>query len=251
MTSSNLIKIEKLEKKYLDQFYHFMMFANEALIVGLQTRKKIQTYWKNRWGAKSDFDKGAERIVYSFFNTQGFGIHNSAPVGSDIFFETKDAFIHIDLKTVNAETNITDHNNKCNIGPNQTSYKGPYKVKNKIRKWIPNLPTSYTVGRITKPCLTYFITILYDKYNLNIINIYIVCMPNGILRKHYKERPLGAGKNPVETEARFHWSSCMEFELLKDKPKRIRVIHYDDKKNPHYRKSLELIKQLYDCENKN
>ncbi|MEC4849000.1 MAG: hypothetical protein RI100_07420 [Nitrosarchaeum sp.] len=226
-----------------------MMFATEALIEGLQTGEKIRTFWKTRWGAKSDFDKGAERIVYSFFNTQGFGIHNSAPVGSDMFFETKDAFIHIDLKTVKAETNIRDHNNKCNIGPNQTSYKGPYKVKNKIRKWAPNLPPTYTVGTKTKPCLTYFITILYEKHNLNILNINILCMPNGILRKHYKARPLSAGKNPKETEARFRWSNCMDFELLKDKPKRIRVIHYDDKNNQHYKKSLKLIKRLYDSEN--
>jgi len=231
------------------------MFAKDKLFEGFKTGNKTRRRWASQW-KRGSFDKGAERIVYSFFNTQGFGIHNSSPIGSDMFFETKDAFVHIDLKTVTS-TNIPDGSGKHDIERNQTSYQGPYHKRTKPyskRTFKANLPFSYKVGTETKPCLTYFMVIIYKKSNFDVLCMYITCMPNGCLRKHYKERVFSAAKQKKGDRAknsRFHWKDCQKFELLPEspegsKPKRIRVIHYDDKRNPNYKKKLTLLKQLYD-----
>ena len=93
-------QIEVLEKKYLNKYYHFLKFAEDEMLVGFKTKDDIKDDW---WGLYSsgisDFSTGAERIVYSLLNGKGIGQPNSCPVGSDLFFEVKDAFIHIDLTT--------------------------------------------------------------------------------------------------------------------------------------------------------
>ena len=224
MIDSKLIQVEKLEKKYLDKFYHFLMFAKEDLFEGFDTANAIRNDWSEGWKAKGSFDKGAERIVYSFFNTQGFGAHNSTPVASDLFFQTEDAFIHIDLKTISS-TNYGDASGKYDIEQNQSSYPGP--------KFKPNLPPYYTVGGKTKPCLTYFIVIIYEKDDFSVPCMYISCMPNGSLRTIYGDRIISRGKAKGKN-ARYTWKDSQYFELLnnfEEQPKRIRMIHYDDRDN--------------------
>lgn len=160
---------------------------------GFKTKEKIKNDWIGHYGNESnklsDFSVGAERVIYSLLNGKGIGVPNSAPVGSDLFFETDDAYIHIDLKTVQTD-NIGDYTNSIFVGTNQNSYKGKMIVnKNEIREYVPSLPTFYNKGKDSeKICLTYFITILYDRLDLNILVITINCMPNGELVKHYGSR---------------------------------------------------------------
>ena len=122
-------KLEELENRYLTEFYYFLKFAERRLLIGFKTKEKIKDNWASQWDPKSEgkgisnFAAGAERIVYAFFNTQGFGQPNSAPIGSDLFFETDDAFIHIDLKTVQTR-NIGDYKTDIFVGNNQNSYRG-------------------------------------------------------------------------------------------------------------------------------
>lgn len=233
MSNSDLMKLEELEKKYLDRYYHFLMYARDQLFEGFNSANYIRNEWQDTW--KAGFDKGAERIVYSFFNTQGFGTHNSNPVASDLFFETSDAFIHIDLKTV-ISTNIEDGNNKHDIEQNQSSYPGPYLKRNNSSEQLefhPNLPTVYTTTKpikASKPCLTYFIVIIFEPDDFRVPCMYITCMPNGRLREIYGEKVLSSAKNKGNN-ARFYWEDCQHFELLNNfevQPKRIKVIHYDD-----------------------
>ena len=116
MSSQNLKlkQIEKLEKKYLNKYFHFLKFAEDEIISGFKTKDKIKGDWHGLYASGiSDFSTGAERIIYSLLNGKGIGQPNSSPVGSDLFFEVEDAFIHIDLKTVGAslrgKTNIGDY----------------------------------------------------------------------------------------------------------------------------------------------
>lgn len=111
-----MIEIEKLEHTYLEEFFHFLKFVERRMLLGFKTKDKIKDDWMGKWNPDDDgtkgissFAVGAERIVYALFNAQGFGQPNSSPVGSDLFFETEDAFIHIDLKTVQTR-NIGDYN---------------------------------------------------------------------------------------------------------------------------------------------
>ena len=131
MTETDL---EKLELKYLNKYYYFLKFAIDEILEGLKTKDKISNDWKSIWGTKiSSYSTGAERVIFSLLNGKGIGIPNSSPVGSDLFFEVKDAFIHIDLKTVGTK-NIGDFDKSIFIGTNQNSYKHHMLVYEKTKK---------------------------------------------------------------------------------------------------------------------
>jgi len=243
--------VEKLEAKYLDKFYHFLKYVEDEMMYGFQTKEKIRDDWFGKYDSKiSDFSVGAERIIYSLFNGKGIGQPNSCPVGSDMFFEVKDAFIHIDLKTVQTD-NIGDFNISIFVGVNQNSYKSEIVKANGTsfelkREYIPALPIYYNYGKKNeKICLSYFVTILYERENLNILNINIMCLPNGQLVEHYGSRVLSAGK--INTEARFNFIKVKNFELLENK-KRIRIVYFDKNMKEEYKKRLKDIEAIYKAE---
>lgn len=247
--------IEALENTYLKEFYHFTKFVERRMLSGFATKEKIKDDWLGKWDKNaqsnergiSSFAIGAERIVYALFNAQGFGQPNSAPVGSDLFFETSDAFIHIDLKTVQTR-NIGDYNTSIFVGDNQNSYNGDIKLKNGTsRKYKSALPSIYNNQGNKKPCLTFFFTILYDEENLEILNINIICMPNGDLKEVYGSEVLKAGKNPGKI--RFNFSKVDEFKLLEGKPKRVKVVYFNESMNKKYLKKLYYLHGLYKTQN--
>jgi len=238
-----LVKLEMLEKKYLDKFYHFLKYIEEELLEGFKSSKKIESDWKEYWGGEnkgiSSFSIGFERVIYNYFNSKAVeGNVNSSPVASDLFFETKDAFIHIDVKTVQMR-NIGDFATSIFVGKNQNSYKSELKnAKSKSfnpkRFYAPALPTKYINGKTT---LTYFLNILYNDETLDIENINLISMPNGNLESHYKSRPLKAGK--IKTEARFNFKDVSKFELLEKQPSRIRNILISENESLKFLKELE------------
>ncbi len=249
---NKMIEIEKLELKYLNKYYHFLKFAEDEMFFGFKTKEDIKEDWFGLYGSEdgkgiSDFAVGAERIVYSLLNGKGIGQPNSSPVGADLFFEVDDAYIHIDMKTVNID-NINDFATSIFIGENQNSYKGEINKNNGYsEKYIPALPTYYNKNKPNeKICLSYFITILYNKQNLDIKVISIDCMPNGELEPYYKCRPLRAGKNPGK--ARFNISEVNKFELLDEKPYRIKVIYFDKEMNNDLKKKLKLFEEIYNSQ---
>lgn len=242
-------EIEELELKYLNKYYYFLKFAEDEMFQGFRTKEEIKNDWIGLYGSNtgegiSDFAVGAERIVYSLLNGKGIGQPNSSPVGSDMFFEVEDAFIHIDLKTVNLK-NIGDFTNSIFIGENQNSYKADIIKKNgTIKPYKPALPTFYNKGTDReKVCLTYFITILYNKDDLTIKVISIDSMPNGQLESHYKSRPLSAGKN--HGKARFHIGEVNKFELLPGEPSRIKVVYFDQNMDEEIKKKLHRFEKFY------
>tara|TARA_B110000003_G_scaffold47357_1_gene45745 strand:+ start:308 stop:1066 length:759 start_codon:yes stop_codon:yes gene_type:complete len=243
-------EIEKIENKYLNKFYHFLKFAEDEMMSGFQTKEKIKDDWHGKYDSKiSNFAVGAERIVYSLFNGKGVGQPNSAPVGADMFFEVEDAYIHIDLKTVQTR-NIGDITKSIFVGRNQNSYKGTMLVNKGSdgvieRNYEPALPTFYNKGKKDeKICLTFFVTIVYEDIDLNILNINLICMPNGDLESHYGTRVLQAGKNPDKT--RFRFTDVPVFELLEPNKSRVKVVYFDEKMNSDFKKSLSFYKDLYD-----
>ena len=161
-----------------------------------------------------------------------------------MFFETYNAFVHIDIKTVTTN-NINDFSNNIFVGDNQNSYNGKYSVKGaKSREYSGNLPTFYTKNDKTKKiCLTYFIVILYNKLNLKIESLIVTCMPNGELSDVYGDSVLSAGKN--KEKIRFNYSKVKYFELLEDKSLRTKVLILDPE-NKDIAKKLTFIKEVYD-----
>lgn len=245
-----LRKIEELELKYLKKFYHFLKYVEDEMMIGFKTKEKIKDDWYGKYDSKiSNFAVGAERIIYALFNGKSVGQPNSCPVGADMFFEVDDAFIHIDLKTVQTR-NIGDITNTIFVGRNQNSYKSEIKKSNgqsfvPKRFYEPALPTYYNKGKKNseKICLSYFITIAYEDQNLNILNINLLCMPNGDLEKHYGTRVLSAGKNP--DKSRFKFTNVPKFELLKVPESRVMVVYFDNSMSTKLKKDLEFYRRLY------
>jgi hypothetical protein len=263
--SMNLSDIEKIELKYLKKYYHFLKFAEDELLEGFKTKEVIKEDWLDKYKSGiSDFSVGAERIVYSMLNGKGIGQPNSNPVGSDLFFEVNDAFINIDLKTVgttlNPRTkehelgawsdNLGDYRSTIFVGINQNSYSGKMLVNEgrtneEVRDYTPSLPSFYNRGKENeKICLSYFITILYDKDTLDTLVMSIVCMPNGDLESHYKNRVLSAGKNLDKT--RFRFSNVTDFELLDQPEKRIKVVYYKKDMDERYKSRLTYFENIYE-----
>lgn len=242
-------QIEKLESKYLNKFYHFLKSFEDEMMDGFQTKEKIKDDWFGKYGTNiSDFAVGAERIIYALFNGKGIGQPNSCPVGSDMFFEVKDAFIHIDLKTVQTR-NIGDITRSIFVGENQNSYKGVMNVNTRQgviqRDYTPALPTFYNKGKENeKICLSYFITIVYEDENLNILDINLICMPNGQLENHYGSRVLQAGKNPGKT--RFRFTEIPTFELLETPKSRVKVIYFDKSMDDTLKNKLSFYEEIFD-----
>jgi hypothetical protein len=245
-------EIEELESKYLNKFYHFLKFAEDEMMLGFQTKEKIKGDWFGKYDAKiSNFAVGAERIVYALFNGKGIGQPNSCPVGADMFFEVEDAYIHIDLKTVQTR-NIGDITRSVFVGRNQNSYKGTMLVNERgvgqvSRDYEPALPTFYNKGKENeKICLSFFVTIVYEDINLNILNINLICMPNGNLESHYGTRVLQAGKNPDKT--RFRFTEVPSFELLDVSKSRVKVVYFDKSMDDKLKKSLSFYENIYDSQ---
>jgi hypothetical protein len=274
-----LVKIEDIEYKYLDKYYQILKFFKDDILEGLNTKEEIRDDWETHWGNEiSSFSTGAERIIYSLLHGKGVGKINSSPVGADLMFETKDAFIHIDVKTVTAETNLGDFTNSFVIGQNQYTYRCEILNKQsktpksfKIKRFNkPALPTYYNQGKQTKKiCLSYFINILTENKGKDILCMYLACVPNGELQEHYTYRPISAGKNPEKKknkitgksepiihkdskgnefqygEARYNILDVKKFELLDEKPERIRVLFIDENITDRY-KELSYFKSNYD-----
>ncbi|WP_104745120.1 hypothetical protein [Helicobacter acinonychis] len=220
----NLREIERIENKYLEEFYHFLKYCEDEMMQGFLTKEKIKDDWIGKYDSNSDF-----------------------AVGADMFFEVEDAFIHIDLKTVQTR-NIGDFCESIFVGTNQNSYQSEIVKTNgesfeEPRIYKPALPYFYNQGKVNeKICLTYFISILYEDEDLNILNINLMCMPNGLLAKHYGTRVLKAGKNL--DKARFHFAKCTNFECLDEKKSRIKVIYFDRNMKQEYKNKLSFIESL-------
>ncbi|MHA6258290.1 PDDEXK family nuclease [Sporosarcina sp. CAU 1771] len=213
--------LEFWEYEYLKNIHNSLVLDRERMIEGFTSKEEIRGDWEEYLGKEiSDFAVGSERIFYWLFNQ--FGQPNSSPIGSDLFFETYNAFVHIDVKTVITD-NIGDINGDIFVGDNQNSYEGFIEVRGKApRPYKGNLPPVYTKTDGTKKmCLTYFICVLYSP-NGEIQFITVLSMPNGKLNDVYGNRVLKAGKNPGRI--RYNFSKTPTFELLKGTPTRIKFV---------------------------
>lgn len=244
----DLKNIEFWEHEYLEQIYYLLTIDKDKMLNGLSTKEDIRHDWEEFLGRQTSKSAvGSERIFYWLFNQ--FGIPNSSPIGSDLFFETYNAYIHIDVKT-DKKTNSRDFNGEVTIQNNQTSYSGwVCKQNGNHCKYTANLPTFYNKPDGSKKvCLTYFISILYDEREYKVQSIVLTCMPNGELYDVYGNNVFKAGKtvgNPPKCTARYKWRDNKYFELLDDKPLRTKVLVWDpdDDINPN---DLKHVKAIYD-----
>lgn len=263
----SLVEIEELENKYLINYWYFLKFAQDEILQGFRTKNDIKKDWVGKYGNGKDgisnFAVGSERIIYSLLNGKITGQPNSCPVSSDLFFENSQAYVHIDLKSVTTnggvakhpetgkelKDNINDFNTSIFIGENQNSYKCDIEIHKggktiELRPYNPQLPPVYSKSNGEyKICLTYFITILSNEVTFDTELISIMCVPNGRLYEHYKNRPLKAGKNPGK--ARFNFLEVNKFELLKDTPSRVKIVYRNPNMSEYIKEKLKSYPEFY------
>lgn len=202
--------LEILEKGYLDFIVKCLNQDIDRLLEGLNSRIKILNDWRNQFlntarkgYQASDLKDGAQRIFHHFF-ASFFKFPNSCPIGSDLMYETREAIIHIEVKTC-LVTNPADYKGKVPLEKNQLSYVHQH--------FSPNLPSIYQ--SVNKLALTYAIQVIHEHMKPEIKALNVICIPNGQLSKYYPN-VLQAGKGgwAKATNVRYKYIVEPRFVLL-------------------------------------
>ena len=228
-------EIEILEKRYLEEIYFFLSKNIAWFLERLKSKNEIKKDWLNAfkttsreaYDKASELDKGAERVIHNLFGQYRLFAVNSSPIGSDLMFETPDAFVHLEVKTA-TDSNPADFKGKIQIAQNQTTYAVTQTKRGNNYPFIPSLPKIYSNGKI---CLTYVIQIIHNNSEDLPKIIVLFSIPNGLLKATYGNC-VNSGKQAQDLnrlnsrgDIRFLYKDARKFENLKDKPNRIRVIY--------------------------
>jgi hypothetical protein len=231
----NLREIELIEKRYFDDIIFFVNQNIQFLLERLKSKNIIKSDWLNifRTTCREDYDKaselnkGAERVIHNLFGQFRAYAVNSSPIGSDLMFETHDAFIHLEVKTA-TDSNPADFRGKIQVAQNQTSYAVSETRAGNVYPFIPSLPTIYSNNKI---CLTYVIQIIHNNSEDLPKIIVLFSIPNGMLFSTYGNC-VNAGKHQSELnrlnskgDIRFLYREAKKFENIDGKPCRIKVIY--------------------------
>jgi len=197
--------IEGLEKKYFEKIKTILINHKTALIKGFNSKDAIKRDYANLGYKENDVEKGAERVLQSLLSKQTNWDVNSAPISSDLLFETNDAMINIDAKTYKERH---QEKNKINVGANQISYGQHVRMVSRPRKrgasstrytWKSALRTIYhhqILGEI--PCLTFFVKFIYDDVTKLLKKIELISVPNGELENIYRNI-FSRGKSKIKS----------------------------------------------------
>lgn len=228
-------EIELIEKRYFEDIYFFVNKNLAWFLERLKSKNEIKKDWlkifkttsREAYNKSSELDKGAERVVHNLFGQYRIFAVNSSPIGSDLMFETPDAFIHLEVKTA-TDSNPADFKGKIQIAQNQTTYGVDQTARGNRYPFVPSLPKIYSNRKI---CLTYVIQIIHDNSEDLPKIIVLFSIPNGLLKSTYGNC-INVGKhakklNKLDSrgDIRFLYKKAKRFENLKGKPNRIKIIY--------------------------
>ena len=192
--------IISLEQKYMVQLTK--LFQTKEFSKNLsELENYIQANYnfiKKRYSKKNKVDIAVERTcrfhVYTKYK-EIIKIYPS-PISSDIAFETKDAIINIDSKTIDKHKNSGDFKS-FHFENNQSSFKQEPLGKTNYYKGLQIKTALPTIDPATKkPLLNFVIRILYNDTHstftfykdANHKNISLTCLPNGELSSLFKNQ---------------------------------------------------------------
>ncbi len=220
-------KILNLEKKYflsLEQIFKSTSFSNRLQ----KTEKWVQFNYRmlSSWKIANKVRLAAQRIINFEVKDQLTSITDvyASAISSDIAYETDDAIILIDSKTVSETGNANDFKS-LQFGPNQCSFENKRFLGTKN---FPGIPLIFNLPSIDqpsdKPILTFFLMLKFydDKEsefkwfdNNRENNIHFSCMPNGKLSRFFKnDLVVGAKTYDYNTKAVEHANG--KFSIKKD-----------------------------------
>lgn len=185
MGKRELIELEELEKKYFESLKSMIENNTELVKKGVERINASKDHWKGKIKIDNKIQRGVQEIIRSiiirgFKNWETF----TSPISSDTAFETDDAIINLDIKTVK---NIDNDAKKgyFQIRRNQTSY--PNKDVKGV-PWNPHQPLSSEVepGKHL-PTLSYFVKFIWarEEDKIKIKEVVICSIPNGKLAEIY------------------------------------------------------------------
>jgi len=176
-----LERIENLEKKYFKEINSCLDKSSKNIMNKIKLIGEIKDDWiKFAFEKKTNIvDKSAERIIRQELLRGLNWDYLGVPISSDECFSLNDAVVHIDVKTQLATERFDVENpNEININKvfifknliasqNQITLLPkdniPFsKAKNGMLNWEPHIPTYYTFKNSKKPCLTYFVRLVYS-----------------------------------------------------------------------------------------
>ncbi len=217
-----------LEKKYFQLFYD--LFTNDEFRCDLL---KIENYLsapqnyrriKDLYDKKNIIDVGLERLIRKhIYSSQEYlemiDIYPS-PVSADIAFQTNEAIINLDSKTIDSKGNRTDWN-QLQFEKNQSSFKNKFPGKSEFYAGC-DVKCSLPVEEGNKPLLTYFLSLKYtDDGNCFQIfrdnkssNMHLTVLPNGHLSSLF-------GKDLI--------INCKNYNYKKDNADNMNRYHLHDK----------------------
>lgn len=221
------IEIERLEEHYLNKFYHLLKFYETEILDGFRANEDVVGMAVNE----------AEKMVNALFNRKGSRMEINGQV-----IDREDAQIHVYRKSAQA-SNISEQNESIPVGKTQNSYKGTIvKMRGmENEEYEPALSTFTPDGR---PVLTFFLSMIYEKSTNEVLEISLICMPNGELGSLYGNDPLKAGKNLGQ--ARFCFSKTPYFKTF-DSPeehKRVKVIYFKKDMDEACKDKLKFYRDL-------
>lgn len=183
----NILNLERDYFSKLEKIFKSQDFKNNLL----KMKKWINLNYLNMlsWNKVNKVQLPCQRIInYAVMNklNQITGVYNSS-ISSDVAFETNNAIVNIDSKTVSSTGNKGDFESLF-FGPNQSSFKNKHLYP---QNSYPGLPVNFELPSIDimskKPILTFFLMIKYTdngkKFNWysnkDEPNIRFICIPNG------------------------------------------------------------------------
>ena len=246
------IEIETLELKYFEDIYKFLSKNLNWILERIRSKNEIKTDWldvfkktgRETYDKSSELDTGAERIFHNLFGRYDKFLVCSTPIGSDLMFETDDAFIHLEIKTA-TDSNDADFKGKIQISQNQTTYSVTHNARGKPYPFISSLKTIYSNQKI---CLTYVIQIIHNNSEDLPKIIVLFSIPNGLLKPKYGDCVNnGKGQKKLnklnsKKDIRFLYKKANKFEYLNDKPSRIKIIYPPNSEEDFLNKYLGLKK---------
>lgn len=207
-------KVEELEKKYFLQIKNAIQNNINLIKERLEFLNKNKDYWRPYLNQDNAIQNVIQEIVRSVvfrnFNWKPY----SLPICSDTSFETEDAIINLDIKTVKEIDNDAKQG-YLQIRPNQVSYPNS-DVKG--IPWIQHQPPVLK-GLFNNKLLTlsYFVKFIWGRRGSDIyLKELVICsIPNFYLSKIY-------GKNFIVNYKTYDVSldkkaSDDDMEMIKDK----------------------------------
>jgi len=185
MDKKQLIEIEELEKQYF-QALHSAIENNTELI-----ERKIKYLNKTRehWEGALKLDNAIQIVIQELIRSIIFRAFTdwesfSSPICSDTAFETEDAIVNLDVKTVKNSDNDVKQG-YLQVRRNQISY--PNKPIKGI-PWVPHQPVEMEMVDGQKlHTFSYFVKFIWarESKEIKIKEVVICSVPNGKLSQVY------------------------------------------------------------------